>query len=409
MRAPLLALAALLAFAPAADASILKFDFNQKKVSYEGAAGEVNHVTATQEGSVVRVLDTGATITVEAGACNAVSANEATCPVSDARHVVKVNGGDLDDHVTFSGSISAQLDGGDGNDTLTAGDGADKLAGGAGDDTLDGRGGADEYDAGDGVDALRLQDGVADTVLCGAGADTATFDATDVLADDCEFKPAALDPVAPGAGLVATTDAGTIPGNGLAAADPAALAALPAPRPGRSVSAAVATGTILVRRAGARRFTRHDPAKPVPVGSVVDATRGSVTVVAARNLRGARQSATFSGGRFAVTQKRAAQMTTVLSLRGSLDCGSNPTSTTARAAAAKRRRTRSLWGSGHGRFTTRGRNSTASVRGTIWGVTDRCDGTLTQVKRGAVSVKDLRSGKTRLIRAGGRYLARNRT
>ena len=109
---------------------------------------------------------------------------------------------------------------------------------------------------------------------------------------------------------------------------------------------------------------------------------------------------------FRVTQKRAAQMTTVLTLRGRLDCGSNPT--TARAAA-KRRRSRSLWGGGHGRFTTRGRNSTASVRGTIWGVTDRCDGTLTQVKRGAVSVKDVRTGKTRLIRAGGRYLARNRT
>lgn len=395
----LLALLLLLALAlvPAADASVLRFDTGQRTVSYEAAAGEVNRVTAVQEGALVRIVDTGATITVQAGACRAVSANEATCPVTDPRNVVRVDGGDQDDQLAFAGTVAAQLAGADGNDTLTGGDGADRLDGGNGDDEL------------------RAQDGSADEILCGAGADKATFDAADVLAADCELGPGAssptvLDPAAPGAGLTDPAGHGGDPAQegGIAAADPAALAALPAPRPGRSVSAARGTGTVLVRRAGSKTFEPLDPARPVPVGSIVDATRGTVTVLAAKDLSGATQSATFTGGRFAVTQKRAARMTTVLSLRGAIDCGSNRGSMTARAAG-KRRRSRSLWGDGHGRFTTRGRNSTASVRGTIWGVTDRCDGTLTQVRRGAVAVKDLRSGKTRLIRAGGRFLAPNRT
>ena len=80
MRAPLLALAALLAFAPAADASILKFETQQKKVSYEGAAGEVNQVTATQEGALVRIVDSGATIDVQSVTCTAVSRQRGDLP-----------------------------------------------------------------------------------------------------------------------------------------------------------------------------------------------------------------------------------------------------------------------------------------------------------------------------------------
>src|SRR5688572_31249466 len=171
MRAPLLALAALLALAPAADASVLKFDFNQKKVSYEGAAGELNQVTATQEGALVRIVDPGATITVQGLGCTSVSANEATCPIADPRHVVKLDGQDQDDQLTFVGTLSAQLEGADGNDLLTGSDGPDKLDGGAGADTLDGRAGADE-------------------VTCGPDLDAGPVDTADVLADDCEFKPA---------------------------------------------------------------------------------------------------------------------------------------------------------------------------------------------------------------------------
>ena len=74
--------------------------------------------------------------------------------------------------------------------------------------------------------------------------------------------------------------------------------------------------------------------------------------------------------------------------------------------AAKMRR---LWGRDkHGRFRTKGRNAHATVRGTEWLVEDRCDGTLTRVKKGAVMVRDLGKRRNVLVRAGKSYLARSR-
>jgi hypothetical protein len=69
---------------------------------------------------------------------------------------------------------------------------------------------------------------------------------------------------------------------------------------------------------------------------------------------------------------------------------------------------RRLRGNTRGRFRTRGRHSAATVRGTIWTVEDRCDGTLTKVRRGRVAVRDFRLRKTIVVRAGKSYLARAR-
>ena len=67
---------------------------------------------------------------------------------------------------------------------------------------------------------------------------------------------------------------------------------------------------------------------------------------------------------------------------------------------------RRLRGNSRGRFRTSGRNSSATVRGTIWEVIDRCDGTLTRVRRGRVVVRDFRRQRTVIVRAGKSYLAR---
>ncbi len=65
-----------------------------------------------------------------------------------------------------------------------------------------------------------------------------------------------------------------------------------------------------------------------------------------------------------------------------------------------------LWAhDNHGRFSSRGHNSVATVRGTWWGTTETCAGTLTTVRQGLVSVRP-RHGRTVLVRAGHRYLAR---
>ena len=65
-----------------------------------------------------------------------------------------------------------------------------------------------------------------------------------------------------------------------------------------------------------------------------------------------------------------------------------------------------LWGSGHGRFLTKGRFAAATVRGTIWLVAERCDGSYIYAKRGSVQVVDLVTKKTFLLKAGQSYLAK---
>ena len=84
---------------------------------------------------------------------------------------------------------------------------------------------------------------------------------------------------------------------------------------------------------------------------------------------------------------------------------------TSRAAAARARSKKvvsSLWGSDHhGRYQTNGRNSVATVRGTIWQTVDRCDGTLTRVVVGKVVVYDRRTHHRVVVTAGHSYLARD--
>ena len=59
-----------------------------------------------------------------------------------------------------------------------------------------------------------------------------------------------------------------------------------------------------------------------------------------------------------------------------------------RSAAAKKVKTRKLWGKGKGAFRTSGKYSAATVRGTTWLVQDTCTSTLTRVTEGVVTVRD---------------------
>jgi hypothetical protein len=65
-----------------------------------------------------------------------------------------------------------------------------------------------------------------------------------------------------------------------------------------------------------------------------------------------------------------------------------------------------LNGNGKGRFRTRGRYSSATVRGTIWLTAERCDGTFTSVRVGALSVFDQAKKKTIILTARHSYLAK---
>ena len=48
------------------------------------------------------------------------------------------------------------------------------------------------------------------------------------------------------------------------------------------------------------------------------------------------------------------------------------------------------------------------MRGTIWLVEDRCDGTLTKVTKGSVTVRDFKRRKTVIVKKGRKYLAKAR-
>jgi hypothetical protein len=180
----------------------------------------------------------------------------------------------------------------------------------------------------------------------------------------------------------------------------------PPPVLGESAHVDEREGAVTVKVPGVPTYVALSQVASVPIGSIVDTRNGSVTLRTALP-NGKTQSAIFHGGLFEVRQPKGSAGLTEARLRGPLPtCGSG----TARAAVTgkkrKRRPPRRLWGrDNNGRFRTRGGNSVATVRGTSWFVEDRCDGTLTRVSAGSVSVRDLHRKRTVLLRAGQSYLA----
>jgi hypothetical protein len=228
-----------------------------------------------------------------------------------------------------------------------------------------------------------------------------------------EYDPAPAtdsNTIIPGTTETPTTDPADLPAGG----DP--TPGLPAPSPpvlGSSVGVGNAGGSPLVRVPGSAEFVPLTAGATIPVGSTIDATHGSVTLSSVRDASGEVQTGTFSGGAFKVRQSSGRNPVTELVLTGGdfSRCRRSRAAGNAAYAARGRHsaRVRRLWGRDRGgRFRTRGRRSQATVRGTVWLVEDRCDGTLTKVKQGAVAVRDFRRRRTVLVRAGGRYLARAR-
>jgi hypothetical protein len=161
-------------------------------------------------------------------------------------------------------------------------------------------------------------------------------------------------------------------------------------------------------------------ARQVPSGSQIDARRGTLSLVTATsNRQGKIQSATLAGALFSSVQARATRqkgLTTLSLIEGAFagapsyaSCGAHAAtaaSPLARTALSPRVLQTLHATDRHGRFRTRGRYSAATVRGTQWDTTDRCDGTLTTVHRGSVSVLDYGRRKTITVHAGHHYLAK---
>lgn len=203
------------------------------------------------------------------------------------------------------------------------------------------------------------------------------------------------------------TDTGAQPTTGLPLLPPAAPPVL-----AERVGIRTSSGRARVKMPGTGQWVPLSAAASIPVGSTIDATEGRVELTSVRDAKGTAQTGEFWGGVFVVRQTRAKKPYTELALTGGSfrSCPRRtPGRLVARAAGSGKMRgvVRKLWGKDKaGRFRTRGRRSVATVRGTVWLVADRCDGTLTRVKEGAVEVRDRRTGRKKLVEAGEKHLVR---
>jgi hypothetical protein len=142
----------------------------------------------------------------------------------------------------------------------------------------------------------------------------------------------------------------------------------------------------------------------IPFNTTVDVTRGSLvltTSVGRLTVRGAGGiTAIFTLARGVNGKQRVVE----LRLAGGnfAACPRRRTSAGGRAAATI---VRQVWGDGKGRFRTKGRYASATVLGTNWLTSDRCDGTLVRVRRGVLQVRDIPRRRQVTVRAGGSYLA----
>ena len=182
----------------------------------------------------------------------------------------------------------------------------------------------------------------------------------------------------------------------------------PPPVPGKSVVAKVVSGTVFVKYPPGY-IPRAAPAPPagfvpfkgganLPVGTQLDTTHGRVALTSAATTGGTKtQTSDFFDGIFQVKQsvpkkkpKKPAALITDVVMKGEISrsqCAPLKGARAASVSATKKKKgpkavLGKLWGSGKGKFRTGGKYSSATVRGTIWLVEDRCEGTFTRSSAG---------------------------
>ncbi len=168
-------------------------------------------------------------------------------------------------------------------------------------------------------------------------------------------------------------------------------------------------------------FVPLTEARQIPLGSQIDARRGTLKLITATGARGRHsaraQTGVFGGGLFKAAQARGgiAKGLTTLTLVENAFPGAPSYSRchVGKALAAHAARSNPILQTlhardSHGRFRTKGRYSAGTVRGTIWDTTEECAGTLTTVHRGTVAVYDYGKRRTIAVHAGHSYLAKAR-
>ncbi len=208
------------------------------------------------------------------------------------------------------------------------------------------------------------------------------------------------------------TTAQVVPASPVPNTDPAPPAtdgdsSKPQPQLGRTAVASVASGTIRVRAPGTSSLTALRDDQAIPSGSIIDARNGTLVLQNAVTRGGRTQQASFRGALFQFSlSRREPGMVDIYVKQAPSGCGRQAAAPVARAAKAGAPGG-TLWAKDkHGQYRTHGRNSVATVRGTEWTTAETCSGTVTRVIHGAVAVKNLRTGRTVVVRAGHSYRAR---
>jgi CSLREA domain-containing protein len=189
------------------------------------------------------------------------------------------------------------------------------------------------------------------------------------------------------------------------------------PTNGEKVVVKPEEGKVLIKLPGKKKYVRLEELKEIPVGAIIDATKGRVTLTSI-GPDGKEQTAEFFGGIFRVKQAEGSNLV-VLELLDETACPAPPAKNSKKGKGASPRAfassvslrpsgsaTGKLWGSGHGNFRTEGHAGSATVEGTIWLVEDRCNGTtLFRTRRGIVRVRDFILHKALPLPAGKSYVA----
>jgi hypothetical protein len=171
----------------------------------------------------------------------------------------------------------------------------------------------------------------------------------------------------------------------------------PKPVAGSRLTARVVAGKVRLRHG--RRYTTLTGSQSIKVGSTLDARHGTVELTALVGRH--RQTARFGAGIFRIHQA-SASAPVALALAGA------PFGPACRPRSHKVvRRLRAT--ADHGRWQTVGRRSVTGVaKAAGWVTQDRCDGTLTVVRKGTATVHGAH-GHTFTVRAGHRRLIRARS
>jgi hypothetical protein len=198
----------------------------------------------------------------------------------------------------------------------------------------------------------------------------------------------------------------------------------PPPALGKTVNISPVAGVVLIKLKG--QLVPLTQSRQVRTNTVIDALRGTLQLITAVGGHPATDAAAkgkkhqgkvktqagrFGGAIFNVTQAHSGLATLSLA-EGAVKGGPSLAACKAHktadvdATAASSRTLQLLHASAKGKFSTKGRYSAATVRGTRWTIADRCDGTLTHDITDSVVVSDFVHHRTVVLHAGQSYLAK---